>query len=108
MAIIPIDENWRLKSDELGWVVQRSRRRNESPVNAEHAVESAVKGPPRRDREWTGVRYYPKLSDALVGYLRLIVMASDVEGVSAVRRAIEEAEARIHQALADCGLDKAA
>lgn len=74
--IIPINENWRLRSDRHQWIVEQRM------VPSDKAKQKAP--------YWVGEAYYSTIESAAVGLYELRLRLSDAEGI---REATEAAKA---------------
>ena len=95
MAVIKLNEDWRVRSDEYCWHLQRKRRQKEGK-NVCQGLEKAGEG---YVWSWHGYRYYRTLSDALAGFVRFELMSADVEGIEAIKDEIAKAENVVRRAV---------
>ena len=78
--IIPVNEQFRIASDPLQWIVQKARTRN-------------------GNREWEAKLFYPTFESALKGLGELMVRLSDAPTLVEAIRDVEKVSTTLSQAL---------
>ena len=78
--IIPINERYRLTSDEYQWIIQKKRYRNEREC-------------------WESRLYYPNLNAAVKGLGEMMVRQSKADTLASALGAVENVATTLYQAL---------
>ena len=78
--IIPVNEQYRIASDSLQWIVQKARTRNGK-------------------KDWAPKLFYPTFESALKGLGELMVRLSDAETLVDAIRDVEKVSTTLSQAL---------
>ena len=85
--ILPIDDNWRIKSDEFCWHIQeyKGERKNRQTGEPEDY--------------WKSRRYYVDLNAAIRGLAQLEIMTSDCTTLVEALDAVQDVSERLSRAL---------
>jgi len=85
--IIPIDDKWRIKSDEYCWHIQKliGMRKNRQTGELEE--------------NWRSQRYYSSLAQAVHGLAELEIMTSDCTTLAEALDAVRNVSDRLSHAL---------
>jgi len=87
--IIPIDDKWRIKSDEYNWIIQRLEGTRPNRQNKE-IIED----------KWVSKRFYPTLSKAAHGLAEYELMTGDTKTLAEALDAVRDVSDRLTRALA--------
>lgn len=85
--ILPIDDQWRIKSDAFCWHVQKYQGIPE---------RGKFKGIP----QWKSVRFYQSLNKAVYGLAELFIQTSDATTLASALDAVQDVSDRLTRALA--------
>jgi len=84
--ILPIDDNWRIKSDSYCWHIQKYQGIPD---------KGKFKGIP----QWKSLRYYQSLAKAVHGLAELELMTGDTKTLAEALDAVRDVSERLSRAL---------
>lgn len=82
--LLPINEQYRLAADSHGWMIEEKRIRKRRGI---------------RRTEWTPIRWYPTLTQAVENYAEFRLRVSDAQNVAEALSEVKRIAAELCEAL---------